>query len=134
MRVDDEEIHIFQFLEEQADTIDDCIENRRNQFRLAQRCLFEHTSIDPKYLTIYGCIARVSAITKLLPRLRISRRSSKVLWALYKNLEDVALKYQHPTLLDRLDRDIKLKIKRFSVSAKREELDVYSYKLRLHLT
>ncbi|GIY94880.1 hypothetical protein CEXT_612531 [Caerostris extrusa] len=133
MRVDDTEAYIFQYLEERADIIEDIIDYRCDQFRLVQHSVFEHASIDPKKLTIYGCIARVSAIAKLLERLEISRKGSENLWALCIKLEESAFKYQHPTLLDALDMDMKLKIKSFSDSVKREILDVYSYKLRLQV-
>ncbi|GIX85353.1 hypothetical protein CDAR_264631 [Caerostris darwini] len=137
MRVDDTEAYIFQYLEEHADKIEDFIDYRCDQFRLVQQSVqhsvFEHASIDPKNFTIYGCIARVSVITKLLERLRISRQGSENLWALYIKLEYLALKHQHPTLLDTLEMDMKLKIKSFSDSVKREVLDVYSYKLRLQV-
>ncbi|GIX85352.1 hypothetical protein CDAR_264621 [Caerostris darwini] len=134
MRVDDKQEDIFQFLEEEADTIDDCIENRCDQLRSVQRSVFEHTSIDPKNFTVYGCFASMPIITKLLIRLRISRTSSKILQKMFKDLERKAKKYQHPTLLDRLDTDMKLKIKSFCDSVERDVLDVYSYKLMLQLT
>ncbi|GIY46432.1 hypothetical protein CEXT_573281 [Caerostris extrusa] len=133
MRVDDKQEDIFRYLEEQADTIDECIENRCGQLRSVQRSVFEHTSIDPKNFTIYGCYASLPIITKLLIRLRISRSSSKILEKMFKDLERKANKYQHPTLLDRLDMDIKLKIKSFCDSVERDILDVYSYKLILQL-
>ncbi|GIY94878.1 hypothetical protein CEXT_612521 [Caerostris extrusa] len=131
MRVDDTPDDIFQYMDQIADIIDRCIENRCDQFRLVQQSAFKHASVDPKNLTIYGYIAREPLITELLERLRISRMGSDILWALYKKLEEEAQKYQHPTLLDRLDMDMKLKVESFSDSVNREVLDVYSLKLTL---
>ncbi|GIX85355.1 hypothetical protein CDAR_264641 [Caerostris darwini] len=132
MRVVDKEEVIFQYMDQIADIIDGCIEVRCDQFRLVQQSVFEHASIDPKNLTIYGYIARKPLITKLLERLRISRVGSEILWALYEKLEEEAQKHQYPTLMDRLDTDMKLKVKSYSDSVKREVLDVYSLKLILN--
>ncbi|GIX96192.1 hypothetical protein CDAR_433651 [Caerostris darwini] len=110
MRVDDDQRHFFQYLDHIADRMDAHIKKLMNKFNLMQQSVLDENLIDLKNLTIYGCIATVPVTTNVLNRLRAFRARSENLQELYKTLEDEAQKYQHPTLLDRLDTDMKLKI------------------------
>ncbi|GIY41823.1 hypothetical protein CEXT_802121 [Caerostris extrusa] len=90
MRVDDDQRHAYQHLDQIADKIDYSIQALMNRFSLIQQSVLDQNLIDLKKLTIYGCIARVPATTKLLERLRVFRARSEYLQEFYKKFEDEA--------------------------------------------
>ncbi|GIY36734.1 hypothetical protein CEXT_408521 [Caerostris extrusa] len=112
MRVDENQIHVFQYLEQIADKIDHSIIKHGNEFNVMRRSILHHNLINLKKMTIYGCIARVPVIVYFMKRIRVLRERAEYLQKLYERLVNYAVKYQHPTLLDRLERQYEVSNKK----------------------
>ncbi|GIY98538.1 hypothetical protein CEXT_439501 [Caerostris extrusa] len=102
---------IYQSLELITEEIESTILIASNVFYLIEQTVYAHTALDPETLTADECRAREPESTILINRLQEHRKDIEHIMRMYEVTVGEVKDSNLPTLLSRLESDIKWKIK-----------------------
>ncbi|GIX70243.1 hypothetical protein CEXT_245851 [Caerostris extrusa] len=122
---------IHQSLEHMTEAIEDVILHGSNFFHYIEQAVYEHTSLDPETLTTDECLEREQDSNFLIDELQDLRKATENVMEVYEMLVRRVMNQNHPTLLHRLEMDMKWKIEDLlnKVLDKESQVDCYKFKL-----
>ncbi|GIY41831.1 hypothetical protein CEXT_802161 [Caerostris extrusa] len=122
---------IHQYLEHMTEELENIILLASNVFnRIEQSCVCTY-GVDPKTLTADECRAREPKTTFLINRLQAHRKETDNIMKIYEMIVCKVKNCNHSTLLYRLERSIKWKIRELWQKVLRKELLVDCYQIKL---
>ncbi|GIY16509.1 hypothetical protein CEXT_69451 [Caerostris extrusa] len=100
-------------------------------FNYLQQDVHRHTELDPAELTAHDCRLRSQASTTLMNQLQDLRKVTEELTPLFDMTVCEARTYYHNRLLNRLEKNVKRKIRKLlnNVLYKESMIDIYNYEL-----
>ncbi|GIX85377.1 hypothetical protein CDAR_264761 [Caerostris darwini] len=122
---------IHQYFEQITEEIEETIALASDVFYYLQKDVLRHRELDPEELTAHGCRVRSRASTILLNRLREHRRVIEHLTELYEITVCEVKNCNHHILLNRLEKDIKWKIRELLNKVLYKELQIDRYQIKL---
>ncbi|GIX85372.1 hypothetical protein CDAR_264731 [Caerostris darwini] len=122
---------IYQGLEHITEEIESTILLASNVFNRIEQGVYAHTELDPEPLTADECRAREPESTILINRLQEHRKGIEHIMRMYEVTVCEVKNCNHPTLLSRLERDIKWKIRDLFNKVLYKEFLVYCYQIKL---
>ncbi|GIY94870.1 hypothetical protein CEXT_612451 [Caerostris extrusa] len=102
-----------------------------NVFYLIEQGVDAHTALDPETLTADECRAREPESTILINRLQEHRKVIEHIMRIYEVTVSEVKNCNHPTLLSRLEKDIKWKIIDLLCEVLNKEFLVDCYQIKL---
>ncbi|GIY30888.1 hypothetical protein CDAR_391551 [Caerostris darwini] len=121
----------FQHLAQLIEDIESTFLYASNSFQCLQQEVNEYTSLNPEELTACDCRVREQDSKTLIKVLQEHRKMTEELKELREMIVCEVKNYNHPTLLDRLEVDIKWKITKLLDNLLHEELQVDQYQIKL---
>ncbi|GIY41819.1 hypothetical protein CEXT_802091 [Caerostris extrusa] len=122
---------IYQCLEYITEEIENNILPASNVFKRIKQDVCVHTALDPETLTADECRAREPELAILINRLQKHRKGIENIMEVYMVTVREVMNCNHPTLLFRLESDIKRKIRDLWYEVSYEEFLVDCYKNKL---
>ncbi|GIY41821.1 hypothetical protein CEXT_802111 [Caerostris extrusa] len=122
---------IYQRLAHITDEIEDSILIVSYASNDMEQAVNAHTALDPETLTADECRAREPESTILINRLQEHRKDIEHIMRMYEVTVGEVRNCNHPTLLSRLEGDIKRKIRNLLYKVIGKEFLVYFYKIQL---
>ncbi|GIY72801.1 hypothetical protein CDAR_391561 [Caerostris darwini] len=122
---------IQQYLGHMNEAIENTILLVSNIFNRMEQVVDAHTSLDPETLTADECHARESELTILINRLQELRKETENIMNIYEIIVCDVRNQNHSTLLHRLERDIKWKIRDLLNKGLYLEFQVVCYQITL---
>ncbi|GIX96201.1 hypothetical protein CDAR_433721 [Caerostris darwini] len=122
---------IHQCLEHKTEEIENTILLASNVFNRIEQDVYAHISLDPETLTADECLALEIESTILIKRLQEQQKVIKHLMKFFDVTVREVEYSNHPSLLSRLERDIKWKIRGLLNNVLYKEFLVDCYKIKL---
>ncbi|GIY67793.1 hypothetical protein CDAR_458621 [Caerostris darwini] len=120
-----------QCLEYITEEIENTISLASDVFYLIEQGVDAHTALEPETLTADECRAREPESKILINRLQEHRKVTENLMRMYEVTVRKVMNCNHPTLLSRMERDIKRKIRDLLYKVLCKEFLAYYYKIQL---
>ncbi|GIX98354.1 hypothetical protein CDAR_458101 [Caerostris darwini] len=124
---------IHQCLEYITEELENTILLISNVFNPMEKGVFAHTALDPETLTAHECCARERESTILINLLQDHRKVIENIMRMYEVTVCEVKNCNHPTLLSRMEGDIKYKIRDLFNKVLYKEFLVYCYQIKLEL-
>ncbi|GIX77977.1 hypothetical protein CEXT_570591 [Caerostris extrusa] len=122
---------IHQCLEYKTEEIENTISLASDVFYLIEQGVDAHTGLDPETLNADECRAREPESKIVINLLQEHRKVIENLMRMYQVTVREVKNSNHPTLLSRLERDIKRKIRDLLYKVLCKEFLAYCYKIKL---
>ncbi|GIX85386.1 hypothetical protein CDAR_264801 [Caerostris darwini] len=122
----------FQQLVQLIEEIENTFLYASNSFHCLQQEVIEYTSLNPEKLTACDCRARQKDSKTLFKVLQEHRKMTEELKELREMIVCEVKNYNHPTSLDRLEVDIKRKIRQLLDNLSHKELQIDQYQKKLN--
>ncbi|GIX85367.1 hypothetical protein CDAR_264701 [Caerostris darwini] len=129
--MDEELREVHQNLERITEDLENIILLASNVFNLIEQGVYAYTALDPETLTADECRAREPESTILIKGLQEHRKEIENIMKIYELTVGEVNKRNHPTLLHRLERDIKWKIGELLQKVFYKELLIDCYRIKL---